>query len=1277
MKLFSLVLAYILSLTFSLFAQITYPVPFDLSLGNYAFTEWSSSNPAETYPTSMIFHRTSTQDPLLSTEMTTNYTGAYNLTSGSRINGLGISGISFVNTSTAGNLGAAVLALNTLNRTNIQVTWTGGFVRIAGTTTREYRIRLQYRIGDTGSFQDVTDASGNPIEYIYNEYVSHPNPTTLPPHSQTFSVALPSIVDDQPIVYLRWKYYFLGSGSGNRPELRIDDIYVSSESSVGGGTKLKISDITPQNPLTNIPFSLRVTSVDDNGVAKKVSQATVVRLSLVNGNGALLGTLIKTIPFRSTGITFDDLTYNIAESVTIRADVVSGDLLAATQENLQVLPGPISIVIEELYTKLHVNSLVPAFKVRAINSDNSTNSNYHNYTAQIYFVGPVNLSFNANFVNGVATITNAQITSAGTYQVYATAPGFSRSNEIQIDVKPVPTFSEIFVPKYLKGVGTFGTRVPTFALIKLEDLHPNTVYRFFAGGRNVGYTGDITTDNGAGNNLHYNHQSETYLYNSVRDLTQNNSYSTFQSDADGTKLVWLTLVPTTNSSFNEGRQVYWIMVLGTEKGTLVKRYQTTNTSLSLDFGNPPSKCTGIFDEDSWLPPKSFVCLFESSDDIMPASIAIVQDEGTTLQDGIDPQGNPYPPQGPDYYNNLDNVNGSWATIIPNNLLNGVGKIEVYNLNGKLIKRVYDSDGVWAGINTIQVYGGSSNPISFKTPALKLVNPAEGSSDDLCNDGYLEIQWVSRGVSKIDIDVSIDRGNTYLNIIEDAPAIEGKSIWRIPRGLFADTTNRIKIYDREHPTSLEPMEFLSSSTNDFYIYDTPIITAHTKSGIACIGEDVVLTTYATGSKLGYQWYKDGKKLEGETSQQLILRNVDFSTSGVYTCEATGASVCASEFTDKILVYALTETNISVQPKDFYGYLGSLATFTFDAHMYELANGEFSIQWYRNGQPLRDDWKYSGTRSNYFTVKNISYSDTNDYFFAIVNGRCGADTTKIVKIHIVPNILIKPDTLYICDSDTYLNIPISIPYPILPQDYVVEFYRGNILVGNFNSSVAGTFMKLPVASLIPGDYYAIVRVPTLGISFKTNIVRIIKVNEPPVIIKDLPEQLSLKIGDNLNLSVEAQGLNLHYQWFKDDLPLASAIEPNLLITNVTVDDAGRYHCLVWNCDTVKSNVVNVSISLYSVSSVDWLTLPDGTKFKLYPNPTQHSSELLIDSFVGNKFNVEVINALGQIVFSKNILAHGSEFIKLLIPFKELGLSNGVYSVKVEVNDDLMMVPVVFLR
>lgn len=1278
MKKVQMLLFFMVFISIKVFSQPTYPLPFDLSSGNYQLTNWSPTNPAGTYPNSMIFHRTSTQDPLLATEMTTNYTGAYNLTSGTRINGLEGDGFSFVNTGTAGNLGAAVLALNTINRTNIQVSFTWGFWKITGTTSREYRIRLQYKVGDASTFQDVLDQNGNPVEYVYTEYVNHPNPTTLPPHSQSVTVTLPAATEDQPVVYLRWKYYFVGSGSGARPELRVDDILVSSVSSIGGGTRLSISNIAPQYPLSNVPFSLLVSSVDDDGISKKVSQATTVRLSLLSGTGTLLGTLTKVIPYKSTNVVFDDLVYNVAENIIIRAEVLSGEPLASTQQSIQILPGPSAIVIENLYTKLHINSVIPSFIVRAINTDNTTNTNYHNYQATISFTGPANFQVNANFVNGVATISNVSFTTPGIYLVAASSPGFPNSNTVEVDVKTLPTFTEIFVPSFLKGVGTFGSRVPTFALVKLENLHPNTVYRYFSGGRNVGYTGNVETDNGAGNNLHYNHQTNKYQYNSIRDLTQQNAYSTFESDANGTKYIWLTLVPTTNASFNEGQRVYWILVLGTERGTVIKRYQTTNTTVALDFGNPPNKCTGIYDEDSWLPPKSFVCLFDDPNGTQPITVAVVQNEEAILQDGLDPQGNPYPPQGPNYYNNLDNVDGAWATIIPNNLSNGIRKIEVYDRDGNLIRRIFDIDGIWAGVNTRNIYGGADNPISFKTPNLKLVEPAEGSTLEICNNGNNEIKWISRGVDKVDIDVSIDRGNNFMNIFEAVPAKDGKVLWRIPRGLFADTLNRIRIYDREHPTNLEPLSYLSSETGDFYIYDKPIVASHTKSAIACVGEEVTLVTYATGSKLAYQWYKDGKRIPEATNQQLILTNVDFQTSGIYHCEVSGASVCESDSTDKILVYVLTNTKISKEPKDYYGYFGTTATFTFDVHMYEeVPFGVIPIQWYKNGQPLRDDWKYAGTRSNFFTVKNITYADTSDYFYAIVNGKCGSDTTAIVKIHIVPNILIKADTLFICDDYSYLTIPIEIPFPSLPGSFVVEVYRGNIMVGSYSPSPVGFNLQLPVTSLLPGDYYAIVRVPGLGASFKTNVVKVIKISEPPVIKKDLPESITLKIGDTLNLSIEAEGLNLHYQWFKDDIPLASAIEPNLFISDITVEDAGKYYCLVWNCDTVKSNEVSVVVTYFNVtgelSRVDWNTLSDGNIIKINPNPTNDIAELIINGQTNISYNIEVINNLGQMVYSTLLLNNN----RVVLPLNSLNLPAGTYYVKVVSRFSSNVFPLVYIK
>lgn len=139
------------------------------------------------------------------------------------MNGLGTNGFSWRNTgSPAGGLGAAVLALNTTGLSNIRVSWTGGTVDIQN--ERQYRIRLQYRVGTSGSFTDVP----GPVEYT----------SATIGHSQDFGpTLLPVTVNNQPVVQLRWKYYYV-SGSGNRPQLRVGNILVEHDQGgmIGDGT---------------------------------------------------------------------------------------------------------------------------------------------------------------------------------------------------------------------------------------------------------------------------------------------------------------------------------------------------------------------------------------------------------------------------------------------------------------------------------------------------------------------------------------------------------------------------------------------------------------------------------------------------------------------------------------------------------------------------------------------------------------------------------------------------------------------------------------------------------------------------------------------------------------------------------------------------------------------------------------------------------------------------------------------------------------------------------
>lgn len=210
------------------FATYTTPSAFNLSTGNYYFTTWAAGSTSGTFPANMAIHGASSgsvTDPGLTTSFDVDYSSAYNLSSGNRIVGSG-SGLSCINTGTAGSaskpvIGEIVLALNTLNRHNIAVTW--DIKETSSSAAWTYKMRLQYQVGSLSptGWSDVS-ATTSSIEYTSagsatTEYFAPGN--------------LPSACENQSsTVYLRWVYYSAGS-SGTRPTLALDELAVTSDAS--------------------------------------------------------------------------------------------------------------------------------------------------------------------------------------------------------------------------------------------------------------------------------------------------------------------------------------------------------------------------------------------------------------------------------------------------------------------------------------------------------------------------------------------------------------------------------------------------------------------------------------------------------------------------------------------------------------------------------------------------------------------------------------------------------------------------------------------------------------------------------------------------------------------------------------------------------------------------------------------------------------------------------------------------------------------------------------
>lgn len=279
----------------------------------YVFDHWDADEPEESFPASMVFQQSDMNDPGLGDEMTRpylipveDYADAdlgvlgfpYNTTARTRINGLGANGIAMINTGRGRDLGAAVLALNTLGVDHATVTWTGGTII---PNSRVYAIRLQYRVGEEGTFRDVIHG-GEPVEYTRRSEAGHYEvigPVWLPPNAM-----------DRPYVQLRWKYYFTGerldATSGQRDMLRIDDIIVAAAEAPTGAVALGFNQLHPTGQVGRplIPFEVSATRTDGS---VDVNYSGTVTLSLADDEdeGVLRGSTSRSF---SRGIArFDDI----------------------------------------------------------------------------------------------------------------------------------------------------------------------------------------------------------------------------------------------------------------------------------------------------------------------------------------------------------------------------------------------------------------------------------------------------------------------------------------------------------------------------------------------------------------------------------------------------------------------------------------------------------------------------------------------------------------------------------------------------------------------------------------------------------------------------------------------------------------------------------------------------------------------------------------------------------------------------------------------------------
>jgi len=118
-----------------------------------------------------------------------------------------------------------VLAINTTSLTSISVGYDVMTIRNpynGSTNTRINEVTLQYRIGTSGAFTNLTG-----IEYQNNTTLQTGVGVTTPQNSSSKSITLPSACENQSVVQLRWASKEV-SGGGSRPSFAFDNIVITA-----------------------------------------------------------------------------------------------------------------------------------------------------------------------------------------------------------------------------------------------------------------------------------------------------------------------------------------------------------------------------------------------------------------------------------------------------------------------------------------------------------------------------------------------------------------------------------------------------------------------------------------------------------------------------------------------------------------------------------------------------------------------------------------------------------------------------------------------------------------------------------------------------------------------------------------------------------------------------------------------------------------------------------------------------------------------------------------
>ena len=262
-------------------------------------------------------------------------------------------------------------------------------------------------------------------------------------------------------------------------------------------------------------------------------------------------------------------------------------------------------------------------------------------------------------------------------------------------------FVSVLTPQYI-GSGT-STRLPIMYRATVTGLTANTSYRYFT---QMALATDFgTTNPGAGNPLMVSEDGLTYLYSTGASISTAGNYSTFTTDSAGNYTGWFGVVNTGNARFTAGNILFPTIVIGNSSGTTLFRRALDVSVKVLGYAVTAGANNGSFlkQNSSGATGKNIAVLYDNiSGSGRPVFMAPIEPIGVTIASVIA---------------GYTTGAGGWNTIIPNDGINGIRRIEQRSVtNASLVGCANDEDGTWATGSIVTSYPSNGTSPLIIDPA---------------------------------------------------------------------------------------------------------------------------------------------------------------------------------------------------------------------------------------------------------------------------------------------------------------------------------------------------------------------------------------------------------------------------------------------------------------------------------------------------------------------------------------------------------------------------------